>query len=69
MVGAGAVAGLAAGLASVRYIDTLLYQVNATGMGMLGLPLAAILAGAMLAALPAMIHAVRIDPVKALRAE
>jgi hypothetical protein len=36
---------------------------------MLALPSFAILAAALLAALPAVFHAVRIDPVKMLRAE
>ncbi len=69
MVGAGAMAGLAAGLGLVRYVETLLYGVKATDLGMVGLPLAAIIGAAMLAAMPAMVHAVRIDPVKALRAD
>jgi predicted permease len=69
MVGAGAVAGLAAGLGLVRYVETLLYGVKATDLSMVGLPLAAIIGAAILAAMPAMVHAVRIDPVKALRAD
>ena len=69
MVLAGAVVGLALGMASVRYIATLFYQVKPTDTGMLVLPALAILAAALLAALPAVIHAVRIDPVKMLRAE
>jgi putative ABC transport system permease protein len=69
MVLAGALVGLALGVASVRYIEALLYQVKATDLAMLALPSFTILAAAMLAALPAVIHAVRIDPVAALRAE
>jgi hypothetical protein len=69
MVLAGAIAGLALGLASVRYIETLFYQVKATDARMLLLPAFAILAAALLAALPAVIHAVRIDPVNTLRSE
>jgi hypothetical protein len=38
-------------------------------LDVLALPSLAILAAALLAALPAVIHAVRIDPVTALRAE
>jgi Mg/Co/Ni transporter MgtE len=63
MVLAGALAGLALGMASVRYIETLLYQVKAGDPAMLALPSLTILAAALLAALPAVIHAVRIDPV------
>jgi predicted permease len=69
MVLAGALAGLALGMASVRYIESLLYQVRPTDLTMLGLPSAIILTTALLAALPAVIRAVRIDPVTMLRAE
>jgi predicted permease len=69
MVAAGALAGLALGMASVRYIEALFYQVKATDLGMLALPSLAIFAAALLAALPAVIRAVRIDPVAMLRAE
>jgi ABC-type antimicrobial peptide transport system permease subunit len=69
MVLAGALAGLALGMASVRYIESLLYQVKATDLGLLTLPALAICAVALLAALPAVIHAVRIDPVTVLRSE
>jgi predicted permease len=69
MVAAGAVAGLALGMASVRYIESLLYQVKATDPEALAIPSLAILAAALLAALPALLHAVRIDPANVLRAE
>jgi predicted permease len=69
MVVAGAFAGLALGMASARYIETLFYQVKPTDAGMLALPSLAILAAALLAAAPAVIRAVRIDPVTMLRAE
>jgi hypothetical protein len=39
MVLVGALAGLVLGMASVRYIETLLYQVKATDPPMLALPL------------------------------
>lgn len=68
MVRAGAAAGLAAGMAAARYLEALLYQVQATDLAMLALPLA-ILAAALLAASPAVIHAVQIDPVVTLLAE
>jgi len=69
MVLAGALAGLALGMASVRYIESLLYQVRTTDLGLLALPSLAILAAALLAALPAVIHALRIDPATVLRSE
>ena len=69
MVLVGALAGLALGMASVRYIEALLYQVRAGDPAMLALPALTILAAALLAALPAVFHAVRIDPAAMLRAE
>jgi ABC-type antimicrobial peptide transport system permease subunit len=69
MVLLGAIAGITLGMASVRYIETLLYEVKGTDVGMLMVPSLTILAAASLAALPAVIRAVRIDPVKMLRAD
>ena len=66
MVLVGAVAGLALGMASVRYIESLLYQVKPTDLAMLALPSLTIIVAALLAALPAVIHAVRIDPATML---
>ncbi len=56
-------------MACVRYIETLLYEVKATNAGALALPSAIILAVALLASLPTMIRAVRIDPVTMPRSE
>ena len=69
MVAVGAIAGIAAGMASVRYIEALLYEVKPTDVAMIVLPSFAILAAALVAVLPAVIHAVRIDPVTMLRSE
>jgi len=69
MVLLGALAGLALGLSSVRYIESLLYQVKPTDPAMLTLPSLTILVAASLAALPAVIRAIRIDPATTLRAE
>jgi putative ABC transport system permease protein len=69
MVMAGAVAGLALGMVSVRYIESLFYQVKATDVGMLAFPSLAILGAALLAAAVPVIGAVRIDPVTMLRVE
>jgi ABC-type antimicrobial peptide transport system permease subunit len=69
MVLFGAAVGLAFGMASVRYIEPLLYQVKATDLVMLVIPSFTILAAALLASLPAVIRAVRIDPATTLRAE
>jgi predicted permease len=65
----GALAGIALGMASVRYVEALLFGVKPTDLGMLALPAATILAAALVAALPAVVHAVRIDPVSMLRAD
>jgi predicted permease len=69
MVLIGAVVGLAAGVASERYIGALLYQVKATDFAMLALPSISIFAAAVFAALPPVIRAVRIDPARMLRAD
>ena len=69
MVGTGAVVGLVLGLMATRYVATLLYQVKATDAVMLGIPVVVIVAAALLASLPAVLRAVRIDPVAMLRAE
>ena len=66
---AGALAGLALGMAAARYIESLLYQVKATDPAMLALPALAILAAALLAALPPVIRAVQTDPLTVLRSE
>ena len=69
MVATGALAGVVLGLASARYIESLFFQVKATDPAMLAIPSLTILSSALLAALPAAIHAVRIDPVSMLRSE
>jgi putative ABC transport system permease protein len=69
MVFAGALAGLALGMMLVRYLAALFYQVKATDFAMLAFPSLAIFTAALLAALPAVVHAVRTDPVAMLRAE
>jgi ABC-type antimicrobial peptide transport system permease subunit len=66
---AGSCLGILLGIASVRFIETLLYGVKATDVGILALPAVAIFGVALLAALPAVIRAVRIDPVTMLRSE
>jgi hypothetical protein len=65
----GAVVGLGLGMTSARYIASLLYQVKTTDLGVLALPSLIILATALLAAVPAVIRALRIDPVAMLRAD
>ena len=69
MVFAGALGGVVLGLTSVRYIESLLYQVKPGDAAMLAIPSFTILAAALLAAMPAVIRAIRIDPVTMLRSE
>jgi putative ABC transport system permease protein len=66
---AGLLVGIISGIASIRFIETLLFEVKATDVGVLALPTVTILAVSLLAALPAVIRAVRIDPVTMLRSE
>jgi ABC-type antimicrobial peptide transport system permease subunit len=65
----GLVIGLAGGVACQRFIESLLFEVKATDPLMLAAPLLALLAAALLAALPPAIRAVRIDPAQTLRSE
>jgi hypothetical protein len=69
MVAAGAAVGICAGLAASRFFAALLYSVKPTDPRSLVAPLAAIFLAAILAALPAVIRALRIDPVILLRSE
>jgi predicted lysophospholipase L1 biosynthesis ABC-type transport system permease subunit len=69
MVLIGACAGLTAGVFSETYLETLLYGVKTTDLTMLALPSITIFSAALLAALPPVIRAVRIDPAKMLRAD
>jgi ABC-type antimicrobial peptide transport system permease subunit len=69
MVLLGAAGGLAIGIASVRYVESLLYQVRLTDFSILALPSLTIFTVALLATLPAVFRAVRTDPVKMLRTE
>jgi len=69
MVLVGALVGLGSGMASLRYLKTLLYEVKGTEPFALALPCLLVLVAALLAATPAVIRAVRIDPAVTLRAE
>jgi predicted permease len=69
MVLVGAAAGFGLGMASLRYIESLFYQVKPSDPAMLALPLLTIVATTVLAALPAVIRAVHIDPASILRVE
>jgi predicted lysophospholipase L1 biosynthesis ABC-type transport system permease subunit len=68
-VAAGAVIGLLVGIGSARYIESLLYGVRANDPSLWAIPTLTIFAAAMLAAAPAILRVVRIDPATTLRAE
>jgi ABC-type antimicrobial peptide transport system permease subunit len=69
MVVLGAVGGVALGAASLRYVETLLYQVKATDLPIFAVPAVAIVAAALLAAAPPVFRAIRVDPVTMLRTD
>jgi putative ABC transport system permease protein len=69
MVAVGVVAGVGLGLASARYMESLFFQVKASDPAMLVVPSAVILAVALVATVPSVLRALRIDPVEILRAE
>lgn len=65
----GAVVGLSLSEASAKYVQTLLYGVRAGAPSMLLLPTLVLMLAITFAALPAVVRAIRIDPVTMLRAE
>jgi predicted lysophospholipase L1 biosynthesis ABC-type transport system permease subunit len=65
----GTVAGLALGLGLTRYIESLLYQVKGSDPVQLAAPCLVILGAAIVAAAPAVVRALYINPVDLLRAE
>jgi putative ABC transport system permease protein len=69
MVLAGLAAGVVLGLVSVRFIESLFYQVKATDSEILAFPMLAVFAGAVAAGLRPIVQAVRTDPACLLRAE
>jgi putative ABC transport system permease protein len=69
MVCLGSVIGLAGGLASGRFVETLLFEVKPVSLESALPPILALLAAALLAVLHPAIRAVRIDPAQTLRSE
>ncbi|MGH9627956.1 MAG: FtsX-like permease family protein, partial [Bryobacteraceae bacterium] len=65
----GATAGLGLGIASERYIGALLYQVTITDFTILAAPVVTVLTAAVMASVPPVIRALRIDPVAMMRTE
>jgi predicted lysophospholipase L1 biosynthesis ABC-type transport system permease subunit len=69
MIGLGACAGVAVGLGSAQYIESLFYHVKATDVDVLALPACGILLTALIATFPAVLRALRTDPTEILRSE
>lgn len=69
MLALGSLGGLGLGLATERYLESLLYEVKATDWPMMAGPLAVLFAAAILAAIPPVIRALRYDPALLLRSE
>lgn len=69
MVLTGAAAGLALGLIGERYVEPLFFQVKASDPSMLVLPWATIIVAAGLASIVPVVRALRINPVRMLRAD
>ncbi|MGH7554092.1 MAG: FtsX-like permease family protein, partial [Longimicrobiales bacterium] len=65
----GSLIGVAGGLASGRFVATLLFEVKSTDVGMVMAPILTLAAAAVVAALPPAIRAVRVDPAQTLRSE
>jgi putative ABC transport system permease protein len=69
MVLMGGATGLALGVASQRYVGSLLYGVKGTELSMMALPAVVLLMAVALAAAPAVMRAVRIEPAVMLKSE
>jgi predicted permease len=69
MLTVGAAVGLALGVAAERYVTSLLYQTQPTDPSILAAPAMALLAAALIAALPPVLRAIRLDPSTLLRAQ
>jgi predicted permease len=69
MVTIGSAVGIALGMGAARYVESLLYGVKVTDVAVTVVPLATIVAAVLLAAVPAVRRALRVDPVEMLRAE
>ena len=69
MVAVGVLGGVALGIAMGRFAEAILYGVKPTDMHLLVIPALAILTAAVVASFPAVLRAVRIDPVSMLRSE
>ena len=66
---AGTALGLLIGLTVVRYFGPLLYDVRAGDASQLAAPGVIMIAASILAALPPVVRATRVNPIEILRAE
>ena len=66
---AGALAGVAGGLAFSHTVRTLLYEIEPTDPIAIAAPILALACAAALAALPPTMRAVRIDPAETIKSE
>ena len=69
MIALGGCAGVALGFGAARYVQSLFYQVKATEADLIALPTCAMLLTALVATLPAVLRALRTDPIEILRSE
>jgi len=69
MIALGGCVGVVLGFGAARSVESLFYQVKSTDAEMIALPACAILLTALVATLPAVLRALRIDPTEILRAE
>lgn len=65
----GAAAGIGAAESSARYVQTLLYGMRAGSPSTLLMPVLTLMFAALLATIPAVVRAIRIDPVTMLRTD
>lgn len=69
MIALGTTVGLGLGIASEAYIGALLYKVGITDFAILAAPVVTVIAAAVIASLPPILRAMRIDPVAMIRVE
>jgi hypothetical protein len=56
-------------MGAARFIETLIFQVKLTELSILAMPALTVFGTTLLAAIPAILRAVRIDPAAMLRSE